>query len=224
MGLIAFVDIETLGLDPDRHAVWEAALVLLDADAWEVVAERRWMLELTAEQIADADPRGVEISGFTTRYEPAEAVPVPAFLVEFIALTERAHLAGAVVSFDEERLRRLARHHGLTPGWHYHLIDVETVAIGALAARGIRVPLPWESHDLSNALGVELTWHDRHTALGDARWALRLLTAATKRVGGNPTDTSRRPQLWPTDLCEREGAPWIVPLTCDRTTTGSASC
>ena len=34
---------------------------------------------------------------------------------------------------------------------------------------------PWSSERLSNALGVELPNEaDRHTALGDARWAARI--------------------------------------------------
>lgn len=44
--------------------------------------------------------------------------------------------------------------------------------IGALAAKGWRVDPPWESEDLSRALGVPpIADADRHTALGAARWA-----------------------------------------------------
>jgi hypothetical protein len=65
--------------------------------------------------------------------------------------------------------------------WHYHLIDVEALAAGWLAA-GIdpddppaptqdSCQPPWNSNELSLAVGVDPEQYDRHTALGDARWA-----------------------------------------------------
>jgi DNA polymerase III epsilon subunit-like protein len=42
------------------------------------------------------------------------------------------------------------------------------------------VPLPWKSDDLSRLVGVEpASDEDRHTALGDARWALAVYDAIT---------------------------------------------
>lgn len=127
-----------------------------------------------------------QISGFHERYADAVTVPVPVFLDQFIKLTAGRHLCGAVVSFDEERLRRLAWQWDRTPKWHYHLIDVEALAVGYLAALhrppahpltdgGAVLGLPWKSDDLTAAIGLEPpSDEDRHTALGDARWAKRI--------------------------------------------------
>lgn len=176
--LIAFVDTETLGLDPDRHAIWEVGLVLYDPEAETVVSEHLWQLKLTGEQLDAGDPIGMDIGGFNQRYYAQTAVPVDVFLEQFIALTEdRTHLAGAVVSFDEERLRRLALSYGFEPDWHYHIIDVEAMALGVIWNDGQTFPLPWKSDDVAAQFGVTITEEDRHTALGDARWALRLYQA-----------------------------------------------
>lgn len=108
--------------------------------------------------------------------------------------THGAHLVGAVPNFDAEVLAALLRDNNLTPTWHHHLVDVETLAVGWLArqfdadAQSNAIPSgtaaqmrraefepPWSSERLSNALGVELPNEaDRHTALGDARWAARI--------------------------------------------------
>lgn len=68
--------------------------------------------------------------------------------------------------------------HGQKLSCHYHLVDVENLAAGYLAAQcrlqkaWLTLPLPpWNSDALSTAIGVDLAIFDRHTALGDARWS-----------------------------------------------------
>lgn len=184
MSMIAFVDTETLGLHPDRHAIWEVALVLYDPDADEVTDCHEWQPTLTDEELAQGDPIGMEIGRFAQRrLKPEGQTPKYDMVREFIELTDGAHLAGAVVSFDEERLRRLADRLYLRHCWHYHLIDVEAVAVGALAARGVAPSLPWKSDALGEALGVGIDEEDRHTAMGDAMWALQMYRAAVAAEG-----------------------------------------
>lgn len=103
-----------------------------------------------------------------------------AFLVAHWTLG--AHIIGAVPNFDTETLAPLLRKHGLTPTWHYHLIDVEALAVGYRAGKGTPLAPPWKSDELSGAIGIEPpSDEERHTALGDARWALRVYDAI---VGG----------------------------------------
>ena len=153
-------------------------------------------IEVTDEQRRAADPIALEISGFAARYgvgcEPVAPARAMRMIVDSIG---DAHLAGAVVSFDEERLRRLALAHGIRPLWHYHLIDVEALMVGYLygqeraTARHVHPgarsawtppPLPWKSRDLSLAVGVDPDDHQPvHTALADAGWALACYQAVT---------------------------------------------
>lgn len=194
MTRLAFVDAETTGLDPDRHEVWEVGLVLTDdVDLFGTATEYVWQLPV---DLTVADPMGLAISGFHDRHPHGYGVPKPGlvggptppadFADEFCQLTYKAHLVGAVPSFDDERLRKLLARWGYAPAWHYHLIDVEAMAVGWLHGRyrDERWPapdddkaclsLPWRSDDLSRACGVEPPSEDeRHTALGDARWAWR---------------------------------------------------
>lgn len=181
---VCFVDTETTGLDPERHEIWEVGLILPDG------TEHLWQLPV---DLARADPIALNIGRFherrvvaaMTRYTNGDAtwrVDTERFARLFAGLTRGLHLAGAVVSFDAERLWRLLRANGECPMWHYHLIDVEALAAGWL--RGSLKPTlwevarpPWKSDDLSRAVGVEPDDFDRHTALGDARWARALYLA-----------------------------------------------
>lgn len=216
MTKIVFVDVETTGLDPDRHAIWEVALITPDG------AEHVW--QFPVDEVA-ADPGALKISGwYERRWEVAgadqgyvcigssdvhlyrtegdrRAVPPSiqgAWAECFRDLVGTAHMCGAVVSFDEERLRRLLLRHGIRPRWHYHLIDVEALAAGWLAAirrdasdlggaasdpitehcvNMVTARPPWDSGELSRAVGVNPDDFDRHTALGDARWAKAIYEA-----------------------------------------------
>lgn len=199
---LAFVDTETTGLDPKRHHIWEVAVITAIhnvGDARLVVAQR-WssLVALPPRALAKADPMALKIGRFyerypwttpgvtrprlTTRREAAEVV---------LAMTADRHLLGAVPSFDERRLSDLLRTQNLTPTWHYHLIDVETLAAGYLAGCAREAALhdesdavvnalhaaalpPWRSDELlGNQLGVVIDEELRHTAMGDADWALR---------------------------------------------------
>lgn len=118
----------------------------------------------------------LENTGIKDRYDHQTALWASESIEKFAALVGGRHIVGAVPSFDEERLRRQYRDRGheleTQFPWHYHLIDVEALMVGWLLSRGHIVDLPWKSDDLSRKFGIEPpSGDDRHSALGDARWA-----------------------------------------------------
>jgi DNA polymerase III epsilon subunit-like protein len=170
---VCFVDTETTGLDPDRHEIWEVGLITPDGE------EHHWFLPV---DLGRADAVALRIGRYHERHPMAYDSVTPdigcyqrdvmQFAADFAYLTLGCHLAGAVVSFDEERLRKLLRANGACPEWHYHLIDVEALAIGYIAGKQLdELALPWCSGELSSQLGVNRNTFEKHTALGDARWA-----------------------------------------------------
>lgn len=193
---VAFVDTETLGLDADHQPVWEVGLILPGG------TERVWQVEVTPRQIDLAHPIALEIGRFHERYGIERSPDRPEHVARDLSalIPKDCHLAGAVVSFDEERLRRLLWAHGYAVPWHYHLIDVEALAAGHIAGSWaacnelrtgcenhhgdgpdaaefeVAIP-PWDSHALSAACGVDPDDFDKHTALGDARWARAIYQA-----------------------------------------------
>lgn len=194
MSIVVFVDTETTGLHPDIHKVWEVAAIRRDYAAGTRDV-RVWQLPLPSDH--RRDPVADAVNGFATRRWGADdQTPVPTFLDEFIAFTDGAVLAGAVVSFDEERLRRMAWLWNREPRWHYHLADVENIAVGYLSAylsdpcahmsaeqRADMLELvrpPWRSDDLAAALGCSIPEEERHTAMGDAAMAERMFEAVVR--------------------------------------------
>lgn len=199
---IVFLDTETLGLDHDAP-VWEFAAIRRQASGTEtslhIFIEHEpepWLSEMPARFAADYRDRYnlVDDIPVYTEYDAAEMI------VDFLHDDDQPpHIVGAVPDFDTTRLARLLVRNefaGVTRcerialacqtmphrlPWHYHLIDVENLAVGYLAGRaacgdfdaGLAMPdLPWDSNALSRAVGVDPDRFDRHTALGDVRWVM----------------------------------------------------
>jgi DNA polymerase III epsilon subunit-like protein len=184
---VVFLDTETTGVHLGRQ-IYEIAMVRREGDKPEVT--RTLMLEV---DISEADPTGLKIGGFYERHplgrylsgrstsNPRESrltLCTRQAAAELVArATHGAHLVGALPWFDTEKLAELLREHGLTPAWHYHLIDVESRCVGWQHAHGQDVPLPYRSDDLSRLVGVDPEQFKRHEALGDVQWAMALYDA-----------------------------------------------
>jgi DNA polymerase III epsilon subunit-like protein len=202
---IVAIDTETTSLRADRRA-WEIGIIARvpvvvkhpdGPDTYETEdREHHWFIDADHLDLGGADLMSLKIGRFFDRHPQhrldrefsySDVEDEGDTLREVEAITRGAHLVGAVVSFDAEVLGNRMREHGICPSWHYHLIDVEALAVGYLAA-GSRHPAqsltpPWKSDDLSRLLGVTVSEEDRHTALGDAKWAMRIYDAV---MGNTP--------------------------------------
>lgn len=190
MTKLVFIDTETTGLDDRRQGIWEIALIIRDTTEnpkyWDI--EYVWQLPV---DLTNADPIALNIGKFHERrytevpstleytdnikildeIESAEAkFIVPEYFMDrwckiVVDLTRDAFLVGNVVSFDEERLRKLIRKYGQCHMWNYHLVDVEALVAGKLGMQP-----PWRGSTVAEAIRCPAP-EDQHSALADARWA-----------------------------------------------------
>lgn len=170
---VCAVDTETLSLRWDRLA-WEIAMVRRWPDG--NVVECQFFLDV---DLRRADPNALEVGGFWLRHprgvllstgrktaDVATGLEVAAERI--VRLTHDATIVGAQPWFDTHVLQRLLHGQGLSPSWHYRLVDVEALTAGHLGR---------EVGGLANcaaALDVPFPEAEQHTALGDARCALRI--------------------------------------------------
>jgi DNA polymerase III epsilon subunit-like protein len=206
---ICFIDTETTSLRPDRRA-WEVGLITREPGRPD--DEHRWFIHSEDLDLGNADPMSLAIGRFYERRpDPSGgaghegSLPEEYVLRKVEELTRGAHLVGAVPNFDAEVIGARMRAHGVCPSWNYHLADVENLAAGWLAAfaamiergeygamggpgraaelRRIATP-PWDSEELSRAVGVDPEKDHRHEALADAAWARDIYDAVM--AGGAP--------------------------------------
>lgn len=195
MNTLCFIDTETTSLRHDRRA-WEIGII---ARTNGKDVEHHFFIDTDGLDLGNADVMSLRIGRFYDRHpqitmdepryhQPGSVEDEIEVLSAVEAVTRGAHLVGAVVSFDADVLGQRMRANGICPSWHYHLIDVEAMAVGATAHAAARdgsgremagsiTVLPWKSEALSRALGVDPDEFERHTALGDARWAMAMYDA-----------------------------------------------
>lgn len=170
---IVALDIESDGLHPGRHA-WEVGMIRRD-----LRGEERTFHAFLPIDLRLANPEALDIGGFWQRHptgielsgQPTTPAKIAAtrHVAQTVAQwTYGATIVGAVPNFDTECLAGLLRSQGFIPRWHHRIRCVETLTEGHLRREvgGLS--------DCCAALGIERAESDKHTALGDARDALRI--------------------------------------------------
>ena len=169
---IAFVDVETTGLDPSRHDIVEIGVVRVDADTLMVQGEKSVLVK--PERLFDAEDEALAINGFSMAAWK-HALPLREALAVVLPLLDRALIAGHNVAFDWSFLTASFRRADLAlPSVDHHRLDTASLAWPLMASGEI------ESLSLDSVcryLGIER--RRPHRALDDARCsylvALRLL-------------------------------------------------
>jgi hypothetical protein len=145
---LAFVDVETVGLDME-HDIWEVAIAIGDGEI---------AVFQVPHSLQNANPKALEINGYRSRINRLGINPsIDIYLAN---LLEGMTLVGANPSFDAYRLQR---RWGRQP-WHYRMIDVEAMAVPIF-----KLVRPLGLHNLVNELknrGFDIP-ENNHTAAGD---------------------------------------------------------
>lgn len=200
MTILAVVDTETNALG-DLAVPYEIAIVKRNLEEPSVPdGEYLFQVQYTTGGLpAGTDPESLNVGGWRDRVWGMGGEQYRAHLDEtdpqvYVATGPEWTIARSVLRvldgvtlatvgpFDLPVLRRMFLRHGLIRPdqdvWHYGTHDLKSQAYGYALARGYRPALPMHSEELSNLLGVPPTPPaERHTALGDARWALRMWDA-----------------------------------------------
>lgn len=213
---IAFLDTETTSLRHDRRA-WEIAVIVRREGHPD--HEQTWLIDAGDLDLGKADPASLDISGFWERHpygrKTTHAVESEIWALKAVAdLTAGMVIHGSNPSFDMELLAARMRARGLgEPRWHYHPVDVPTLAHGWLLGAGKKVPRRPDgrvkSDDLSRACGVDPDRYGRHTALGDCRWLRDLHRAVAGTSTALPASRQRVYHYVRDHLAEHGRAPSI---------------
>lgn len=184
MTTIVGIDVETTGLVPGYHDVWEIAVVVRDHRDPSKDGEWLWRMQ---PNLTTADPTALRLNRYYERQPTftanTDAVTILAPLdededrrrpartrhvvaLDLAQLLDGATLVAANPAFDAGFLDVFLRAHGQAPAHHYRMLDVGSLTAGKLGR------LVGGLADCANALGVEYDPAVAHTALADAKVAM----------------------------------------------------
>ncbi len=195
MTRICFLDLETTGTDPDRHELWEIGLIVRDPDANQDVplldrqpgqGDREYAWQVVPTRMDLADPRALRVgryydrirvtgqgagyeltvprtAGGIGRHQPGPDVTANDVAAEVARLIDGSVVVAVNVAFDVWFMEKFLRGHFQCPTWDYHYVEALSLAAGHL-----KMPPPWTSTAVTDALAVAAE-KDRHTGLGDSR-------------------------------------------------------
>lgn len=170
---VVFVSVATTGPIATPNCIWECAFIRRQIPSGSY--ESRMSLLVEHDQAPLADLPDADYFDYTTRFNPERAISrtvAAQKILEIFAAERKPHLVGATPGFDARRLELLLRSHGRTADgvpWHDQHLDVESMAVGWLAARGVKVAFPWTSAEMAAELGVAGTPADT-SAMARAVW------------------------------------------------------
>ena len=141
-----YLDLETTGLDPLIHDIWEIGYAVDDGDITTAVIRH---------DTINADPVSLEMAG-DRRLHPVPYRKEHTFMDSLWEALNEATVVAANPSFDTAFLRYAFK----KSPWHYRLLDIEVYAMPMLGA-----DKPLGLHTICKRLEIENS--APHTAAGD---------------------------------------------------------
>jgi len=123
---LAWIDVETTGLDPDSYEVVEVAIIRTDAELREL---RRYHALMLPRRPWKAEPEALAINGFSeVRWLERGAVSPLTAWRNALPYLEGAALAGHNVHFDAAFATMELRRLGWSPAWYWRRVDTVSIA------------------------------------------------------------------------------------------------
>ena len=128
---LAFVDIETTGIDRDKHEIIEIACIIAKMKDGELVITDQFEQKIQPTRIQDADPQALRING----YNEADwlfATTLESAMKQFIEKTDGAVFLAHNITFDYPFIEKALKDTKLEHKLHFQKIDTLSLAFGIL--------------------------------------------------------------------------------------------
>jgi len=159
---LAYVDVETTGLDPDIHEVIQVAIMVEDQNTGKVL--RQMEQRIKPQNIESASPKALEINGYAENTHLWDNAPImnQELATQIAHMLKDCILVGQNVGFDKGFLQKLLKKYKMWDWVGHHTIDTASLALEHLGPLGIKsVSL----HNTCKVLGI--TNRNEHDALAD---------------------------------------------------------
>lgn len=181
---LVFIDLETTGLDFDRHEIIEVACLVVDTKTLKI--KKRFHRKVVPEHLETADSSALKLVGFSPKAWK-RAQPLKQVIKVLNRLAPGGIFTGWNVSFDRPFLEKSAREKDMILNFDYHWIDVMSLFYEeSFSNKDIK---RLNLGHVCEVLGIKRK--DAHTAMGDVETTLavyRYLRARTTPAAKSSED------------------------------------
>jgi DNA polymerase III epsilon subunit family exonuclease len=158
---LAFIDIETTGLDVIAHEIIEIGCVLTTPDL-KVIEE--FELKIKPEHIERANPTSLKVNHYNEE-DWSKAIPLTKAMQEFSKKVKDCIMVGQNIAFDSGFLEHAFSKLNIVNSMHYHKLD--TISIAWAKLHNDKDLEHFSLREMCVRFGIK---NERaHTALSDAR-------------------------------------------------------
>ena len=169
---MAFIDIETTGLDANKHEILEIGMVLVDKKTRVVLSTA--VYKVKPEHIENADQIALNVNGYSEE-EWADAKPLKEALELIMQQARGATMIAYNISFDYSFLQAALSKTGVKDTLRYQRLDLLTIA-WLLMPDAVSLSLK----NVCKTLGIEPE-PEVHTALNGAQKAFEVYSVLMNR-------------------------------------------
>ena len=145
---IALVDLETTGLDAQKHEIIEIGCIVFDSET--CVPEFGIDIKLLPEHIETALPKALVVNGYNKK-DWKDAKTQKEGLQFFANATQGCHFAAHNVTFDWGFMDAKFKEYGITHSFDYHKIDTLSMAYAKIPHSKVS---SWSLKTIATYLGV----------------------------------------------------------------------
>lgn len=122
---LAFVDIESTGLNPDKHEIIEIAVLIYNQEKNEV--EKEWETKITPYHIETADNKALQISGYINNPN-IYRTNLKSALIKFNSIVKGCIIVGQNISFDLRFISKNMEEANIKPSYDLRYLDLMSLS------------------------------------------------------------------------------------------------
>lgn len=122
---LTIIDLETTGLDPERHEIIEIGAIVFDDKDFKIYHTLETRIQPT--HIETAEARALEVNGYNEE-DWQDAIPLAKALEHLALIASDSTMLAYNVSFDHSFLDKAYKDCGIETPFAYHRIDILSIA------------------------------------------------------------------------------------------------
>jgi DNA polymerase-3 subunit epsilon len=122
---LAFIDIESTGLDFDKHEIIEIAVIVYNQKEEKIIKE--WEIKIAPQSIEDASEKALQLNGYITNQHLYKS-SLKSALIKFNSIVKDCIVVGQNISFDVRFIEKEMSKLNIEPSYDHRKLDMMSMS------------------------------------------------------------------------------------------------